>query len=67
MPLQKRALHLSYFTVSYNVVECTLALLAGSLAGSIALVGFGIDSVIECSSGAVLLWRLRSGQNERAE
>jgi divalent metal cation (Fe/Co/Zn/Cd) transporter len=57
MTLQKRALHLSYFTVGYNVVECALALLAGSLAGSIALVGFGLDSLVESLSGGVMIWR----------
>lgn len=57
MNLQKRALHLSYFTVGYNVVECALALLAGTLAGSIALVGFGLDSLVESLSGGVMIWR----------
>jgi len=55
--LRNRALYLSYFTVGYNVVECVLALLAGSLAGSIALVGFGLDSLVESLSGGVIIWR----------
>jgi hypothetical protein len=42
--LKQKALHLAYFTIAYNVVECVLALMAGALAGSIALVGFGLDS-----------------------
>ena len=45
--LRRRALRLSYFTIAYNVVECGLALVAGSLTGSIALVGFGLDSLVE--------------------
>lgn len=55
--LKRKALLLSYFTVGYNVVECLLALLAGFLAGSIALVGFGLDSLLECLSGGVMIWR----------
>ncbi len=43
-------------------MEAIAAIVSGLLAGSIALVGFGLDSVIECFSGAVLLWRLRAGE-----
>src|SRR5512138_4028690 len=46
-------------TLAYNVVEAVVALLSGARAKSIALVGFGLDSVIECAAAAVLLWRLR--------
>jgi divalent metal cation (Fe/Co/Zn/Cd) transporter len=45
-------------TLAYNAVEAGIALWAGGGAGSIALVGFGLDSVIECAAAAVLLWRL---------
>jgi divalent metal cation (Fe/Co/Zn/Cd) transporter len=55
--LPRKALRLSYFTVGYNVVECALALLAGAWAGSIALVGFGLDSFVESLSGGVMIWR----------
>ena len=55
--LRRNALALSYFTVGYNFVECALALLAGNLAGSIALVGFGLDSLMESISGGVMIWR----------
>jgi divalent metal cation (Fe/Co/Zn/Cd) transporter len=55
--LHRKALRLSYFTIGYNVVECILALAAGSLAGSIALVGFGLDSLVESLSGGVMIWR----------
>ncbi len=54
-----RAVALSAGTVAYNAVEAGVALFAGVRAGSIALVGFGLDSVIELSAGAVVLWRLR--------
>jgi cation diffusion facilitator family transporter len=56
--LFKKALYLEYFTVGYNVIEGVLSILAGYLAGSIALIGFGLDSAVESSSGTVLIWRL---------
>lgn len=55
--LRRKALHLAYFTITYNVVECVLALMAGAWAGSIALVGFGLDSLVESLSGGVMIWR----------
>jgi divalent metal cation (Fe/Co/Zn/Cd) transporter len=54
---------LEYLTISWNSLEAIISIGAGIVAGSIALVGFGIDSVIEVSSGAVLLWRLVSGEH----
>ncbi len=57
--LQKRALSLSYFTVGYNVLEGVLSIFAGSVAGSIALIGFGLDSFVESLSGGVMIWRFR--------
>jgi divalent metal cation (Fe/Co/Zn/Cd) transporter len=60
-----RGKRLEYFTIAWNSLEGLIALLAGFLAGSVALVGFGFDSLIEVSSGAALLWRLHRG--ERAE
>jgi divalent metal cation (Fe/Co/Zn/Cd) transporter len=59
----RRGLRLEYLTVAWNAIEALVALVFGSLAGSIALVGFGLDSIIEVSSGTVLLWRLRSDHN----
>jgi divalent metal cation (Fe/Co/Zn/Cd) transporter len=61
--LVQRGLRLEYLTVSWNALEAMVAIAAGWLAGSIALVGFGLDSVIESCSGAVLLWRLRRDQD----
>ncbi|MBM4445914.1 MAG: hypothetical protein FJ023_00995 [Chloroflexi bacterium] len=57
--LHRRALLLSYFTVGYNVLEGVVSIFAGSLAGSIALVGFGLDSFGESLSGGVMIWRFR--------
>jgi divalent metal cation (Fe/Co/Zn/Cd) transporter len=55
--LHRKALLLSYFTVGYNLLECAVSLFAGYLAGSIALVGFGLDSLVESLSGGVMIWR----------
>jgi divalent metal cation (Fe/Co/Zn/Cd) transporter len=49
---------LEYFTIAWNAVEGLVAIGAGTIAGSISLVGFGIDSFIEVTSGSVLLWRM---------
>ena len=51
---------LEYFTLAWNSFEAAVALSAGALAGSIALVGFGLDSVIETASAGILLWRFRA-------
>lgn len=59
-----RGVWLEWFTVGYNSLEGLVALIAGFLAGSIALVGFGLDSVIEVASGGALLWRLRGDAEE---
>ncbi|HKC71843.1 MAG TPA: cation transporter [Terriglobales bacterium] len=56
----RRGRRLEYITLAWNSAEGIAALVAGFLAGSIALVGFGLDSVIEISSGVVLLWRLHA-------
>ncbi len=49
--------------MGWNVAEGVIAVAAGAAAGSIALIGFGIDSAIETSSGVILLWRLFSGEH----
>lgn len=59
-----RGRRLEYLTVLWNSLEALVSIVAGVLAGSIALVGFGLDSVIETSSGAIMLWRLHHS-NER--
>ena len=62
----RRGRRLEYLTIAWNSAEAAVALIAGLLAGSIALIGFGLDSLIEVCSGAVVLWRL-SADNEHAE
>ena len=54
----QRGKRLEYFTIGWNTIEGLVAVLAGALAGSNALVGFGIDSFIEVTSGSALLWRM---------
>jgi divalent metal cation (Fe/Co/Zn/Cd) transporter len=54
----QRGKHLEYFTIAWNSLEGLVAVVAGALAGSISLVGFGIDSFIEVTSGTALLWRM---------
>jgi divalent metal cation (Fe/Co/Zn/Cd) transporter len=54
----QRGIKLEWFTVGWNFLEGLISVIAGAVAGSVALVGFGADSWIETSSGAVLLWRL---------
>ena len=62
---------LSRVTLAYNCLEGIASIVAGAIAGSISLVGFGIDSVIEVSSSVAALWRLRAdadqGRRERVE
>jgi divalent metal cation (Fe/Co/Zn/Cd) transporter len=67
--LLRRALGLEYLTVGWNILEGLVAVTAALAAGSIALLGFGIDSFVECASGLVLIWRLtaeRRGIDEEA-
>lgn len=66
-PLRRRAILLEYFTVGWNTLEAVVALVAGIAASSIALVGFGLDSVIETASGVTLLWRFKQRGLEEQE
>jgi len=63
--LARRGRRLQYFTIAWNSIEAVAALISGILAGSIALVGFGLDSVIEVISGTALLWRLHCDVDKR--
>ena len=56
---------LEYFTIAWNTAEGLIAVVAGLIAGSISLVGFGIDSFVEVTSGSVLLWRMSVDAEER--
>ncbi|HVE91583.1 MAG TPA: cation transporter [Actinomycetota bacterium] len=65
-PLQlRRGLRLEWFAISWNVVETGVGLWAGLAAGSVALVGFALDSVVEASCAAVLIWRLSTEASGR--
>lgn len=61
------ALRLEYLTVGWNLVEGVIAVTAALLAGSVALLGFGIDSFVESASGLVMLWRLRAERGQRLD
>jgi divalent metal cation (Fe/Co/Zn/Cd) transporter len=67
----RHGIRLQYFTIAYNSLEGLISVTAGLFAGSVSLIGFGFDSLIEVTSGAAVLWRLRrdrdSARRERAE
>jgi hypothetical protein len=58
--LVRRGLRLNYLTLAYNAMEALVSLAAGLAAGSVALVGFGIDSAIELTASGAAQWRLRA-------
>jgi cation diffusion facilitator family transporter len=66
-----RGRRLEYLTIGWNGFEAAVALVSGFSAGSVALIGFGLDSVVETTSAGILLWRLRFDQKpeerERSE
>lgn len=65
--LVRTARLLAWLTIAWNVVEAVVAIWAGAEAGSLALVGFGVDSTIETMSAVVVLWRLQEGGERREE
>jgi divalent metal cation (Fe/Co/Zn/Cd) transporter len=69
--LVRQGRRLEYFTIFYNALEGLVSLAAGWIAGSVSLIGFGLDSAIEVTSGAALLWRLHldadSGRRHHVE
>jgi Predicted Co/Zn/Cd cation transporters len=69
--LVRRGLKLNYLTLGYNTVEAIVSIAAGWVAGSVALVGFGVDSGIEVTASVAAQWRLRAdfdlGRRERVE
>lgn len=66
---RRRAIRLEYFTVAWNAVEIVVSIVAGVMAHSIALIAFGLDSVMEIASGLALLWRFTQHgmEDERAD
>ncbi|MBT9257477.1 cation transporter [Phycicoccus sp. MAQZ13P-2] len=65
--LGRRAQLLAATSVTYNVLEAVVAIAAGLVAGSVALVGFGLDSTVEVSSGLIILWQFRHKMPEARE
>src|ERR687898_2092041 len=69
--LRRRGLALAALTIAWNTIEAVVAVTAGVAAGSIALVGFGFDSMIEVLSAWVVVWQfrgeLRGGYDEERE
>lgn len=63
--LARRGRRVEYFTIGWNLLEGSVAVASGAMAGSISLVGFGIDSFIEVTSGAALLWRMSADADPR--
>jgi divalent metal cation (Fe/Co/Zn/Cd) transporter len=61
----RNGLRLEYFSLAWTLVEMVVGVAAGIAAGSVALMGFGLDSVVESSSGGILIWRLRNEGSER--
>ncbi len=61
----KRGVALEYLSVAWNVAEAGVGIAAGAIAGSVALIGFGLDSVVEASSASILVWRLTSERRGR--
>jgi hypothetical protein len=61
--LVRRGQKLEYFTIAYNSLEGLVSIVAGLMAGSVSLIGFGLDSIIEVASGTALLWRLHHDLN----
>jgi divalent metal cation (Fe/Co/Zn/Cd) transporter len=62
---RKRAVRVELFTVGWNVIEAVVALAAGAVAGSVALIGFGLDSLVEVSAAVVVLWQFYGIPEER--
>jgi divalent metal cation (Fe/Co/Zn/Cd) transporter len=63
----QRGLWLEYFTLGWNLIEAVVGMVAGVIAGSVALTGFALDSVVESFSAGILIWRLRAeGSGTRA-
>ena len=65
--LRRRVRMLVAATITYNVVEAVVAIAAGTVAGSVALIGFGLDSLVEVTSAAAVAWQFAAREPERRE
>ena len=65
--LRRRGFWLEYASMAWTTAEAAVAITAGILASSIALTGFGLDSVLELAAAAVVVWQLRGGEEEDRE
>ena len=65
--LHRRVRFIVFFTITWNVIEAVIALTAGAVASSAALIGFGLDSVIEVASAAAIAWQFTRRDPERWE
>lgn len=65
--LEKRGLYLAYFIIAWDLLEGVVAVAAGIAAGSIALIGFGVDSAIEVFAAGVVVWQLHGGSEPRRQ
>jgi divalent metal cation (Fe/Co/Zn/Cd) transporter len=63
--LLRRGLRLEYFTVTWNALEAVVAVVAGVAAGSVALIGFGLDSIVEVFAATVVIWELTGTHEDR--
>ena len=59
----EKELQFVYLSIGYNIIEAYAAMILGSFVGSIALIGFGLDSIVESASGLILIWRLNLEHN----
>jgi divalent metal cation (Fe/Co/Zn/Cd) transporter len=65
--LQRRVRLLVAATITYNVIEAAVAITAGTIASSAALIGFGLDSIVEVASAAAVAWQFSATDHERRE
>ncbi len=65
--LRRRVRLLVAATITYNLVEAVVALAAGTVAGSVALIGFGLDSLVEVASAAAVAWQFAADDSQRRE
>ena len=65
--LRRRIRWIVAFTITYNIIEAIIALIAGNIASSAALIGFGLDSVVEVLSAAAVAWQFAARDPESRE